>query len=110
HRLGGGIDIDDRVFRPRPGLRRIGITAPQIDNGFTILCHAIGRAEIGPVVEIALEGIADSFEAGLRKAVYFGHYSVPLGFRRYVKRVLIVRNGDNKERECPEEYDERHNS
>ena len=77
HRLGGGIDVDDGVFHPRLRLRRVGIAAPQIDNGFAVLRHAIGRAEIAEVLEIVLEGLANLFEALVGEAVDFNHIQFP---------------------------------
>jgi hypothetical protein len=79
HRLGGGIDVDDRVLLPGPRLFGIGPAAPQIDHWL-----AINRGgETGPEIITAREGrgkgAAHGFEFRMHKTLHVTHVTISSG-------------------------------
>ena len=59
----------DRVLLPRRAGLGIGVPAPEIDDELPVQVHGDGGAQLAPLGEAALEGIADGREGGLAGAV-----------------------------------------
>ena len=68
HRLGAGVDVDDRIFFPGSAVGR-GETGPEIDNELTIDGHGDAGAEFAASVEVSGEGGAHRLKGGAACAV-----------------------------------------
>ncbi len=59
-----GVHQHERILLPAHSVRRVGETAPEIDDGFPVEVHAHCRADFPAVVEVPGERVDDRFEFG----------------------------------------------
>ncbi len=70
----------DRVLAPWRLRRRVGDSAPEVDDRPAIDIHAQRRADLAPLVEVLGERVKDGFELARHRAVdRHGPYATPVG-------------------------------
>lgn len=69
HRLGDREDVHQRVVAPRDGPVGVGVSAPEVDHGFTADRQADRAAELGPGAEFGREGVPNRGELVSAEAV-----------------------------------------
>jgi hypothetical protein len=94
--LGRRVHVDERIARPRLGLRLVGMTTPKIDDGLSIKSSSNSRPNLDPVIKAIRKNFPDARESRIATTLNpHGHGLFPRMsteiFDRGMRRVFLLR-------------------